>query len=229
MNPLRGLSFDADALARYVNVIEGPVLLVGHCYGGAVISQAALAVTRTTGLVFLAAFALDVGETCASLQEPFPSSLLVSTAVASPYDAPGATGGPDLLIKMEEFHQTMSADLPDDLAAVTAVSRRPLSIGAFTEPATVAGWKPLPSWCMVSEHDNVISPEAEQFMAKRTGAEAPYADGSHAAFIARPDVATALSPKGVAGALVPLPVPNFDQPRRRNHAHDRCLRQGRYF
>jgi hypothetical protein len=229
MNPLRRLSFVADAPARYINVIEASVLLVGHCYGGAVISQAVLAVSRTTGLGFPGRVRSRHGRKLRQSQEPFPSSLLVSTAVASPYDAPGATGGPDLLIKMEEFHQTMSADLPDDLAAVTAVSRRPLSIGAFTEPATVAGWKPLPSWCMVSEHDNVISPEAEQFMAKRTGAEAPYADGSHAAFIARPDVATALSPKGVAGALVPLPVPNFDQPRRRNHAHDRCLRQGRYF
>jgi pimeloyl-ACP methyl ester carboxylesterase len=199
MNPLRGLSFDADALARYVNVIEGPVLLVGHCYGGAVISQAALAVTRTTGLVFLAAFALDVGETCASLQEPFPSSLLVSTAVASPYDAPGATGGPDLFIKIEEFHQTMCADLPDDVAAVMAVSQRPLSVGAFTEPATVAGWKSLPSWYMVSEHDNVISPEAERFMAKRMGAEVANVDGSHVAFIALPEVATALILKGVAG------------------------------
>jgi pimeloyl-ACP methyl ester carboxylesterase len=199
MNPLRRLSFVADAPARYINVIEASVLLVGHCYGGAVISQAALTVTRTTGLVFLAAFALDVGETCASLQEPFPSSLLVSTAVASPYDAPGATGGPDLFIKIEEFHQTMCADLPDDLAAVMAVSQRPLSVGAFTEPATVAGWKSLPSWYMVCDRDNVISPEAERFMAKRMGAEVAYVDGSHVAFIARPDVATSLILKGVAG------------------------------
>jgi pimeloyl-ACP methyl ester carboxylesterase len=198
MNPLRGLSFDADALARYVNVIEGPVLLVGHSYGGAVISQAAPVLPRTTGLVFLAAFALDVGESCASLQEPFPPSLLASTVVTSSYDAPGATGGPDLFIKIEEFHQTLCGDLPDDLAAVMAVSQRPLSVGAFTEPATVAGWRSLPCWCMISEHDNVIRPEAERFMAKRMGAEVENVDSSHAAFIARPDVATALILKGVA-------------------------------
>jgi pimeloyl-ACP methyl ester carboxylesterase len=198
MNPLRGLSFDADALARYVNIIEGPVLLVGHCYGGAVISQAAPAIPRTTGLVFLSAFALDEGESCASLQEPFPSSLLVSTAEPSPYDAPGARGGPDLFIKIEEFHQTLCADLPDDLAAVMAVSQRPLSLRAFTEPATVAGWKSLPSWYMVSEHGNVIRPEAERFMAKRMAAEVETVDGSHAAFIARPEAATALILKGVA-------------------------------
>ena len=128
-----------------------------------------------------------------------PSSLLVSTTMASPYDAPGATGGPDLFIKIEEFNQTMCADLSKNLAAVMAVSQRPLSVGAFTEPATAAGWKSLPSWYMVSEHDNVISPEAERFMAKRMGAQVANVDGSHVAFIARPDVATALILKGVAG------------------------------
>jgi pimeloyl-ACP methyl ester carboxylesterase len=94
MNPLRGLAFDADAIARYTTSIQGPVLLVGHSYGGAVISQAAPVVKDVAGLVFLAAFALDAGESCASVQEPFPASLLASTSVPSPYDAPGAAGGP---------------------------------------------------------------------------------------------------------------------------------------
>ena len=93
MNPLRGLAFDADAIARYTTSIEGPVLLVGHSYGGAVISQAAPAVKDVAGLVFLSAFALDAGESCASVQEPFPASLLASTSVPSPYEAPGAAGG----------------------------------------------------------------------------------------------------------------------------------------
>jgi pimeloyl-ACP methyl ester carboxylesterase len=156
MNPLRGLAFDADAIARYMTSIEGPVLLVGHSYGGAVISHAALAVTDVAGLVFLSAFALDVGESCASLQEPFPPSLLASTSVPSPYDAPGAAGGPDLFIKIEEFHRTFCADLPADLAATMAVSQRPLSVAALTEKATVAGWKDLPSWYLVSAQDNAI-------------------------------------------------------------------------
>src|SRR4029077_18437138 len=83
MNPLRGLAFDADAIARYTTSIEGPVLLVGHSYGGAVISQAAPAVKEAMGLFFLSAFALAAGEGCASVQEPFPASLLASTSVAS--------------------------------------------------------------------------------------------------------------------------------------------------
>jgi pimeloyl-ACP methyl ester carboxylesterase len=123
MNPLRGLAFDADAIARYTTSIEGPVL-VGHSYGGTVISQAAPAVKDVARLVFLSAFALDAGESCASVQEPFPTSLLASTSVPSAYEAPGAAGGPDLFIKIEEFHRTFCADLPADLAATMAVSQR---------------------------------------------------------------------------------------------------------
>src|SRR5260370_10607059 len=83
MNPLRGLAFDADAIARYTTSIEGPVLLVGHSYGGAVISQAAPAVTDLAGVVFLSAFALDAGEGCASVRETFPASVLSSPFVPS--------------------------------------------------------------------------------------------------------------------------------------------------
>jgi len=200
MNPLRGLAFDADAIARYTTSIEGPVLLVGHSYGGAVISQAAAAVEGVAGLVFLSAFALDAGESCASIQEPFPASLLASTSVPSPYEAPGAAGGPDLFIKIEEFHRTFCADLPADLAATMAVSQRPLSLAALTEKATVAGWKALPSWYLVSAQDNAIAPDAERFMARRAKAVAETVDGSHAAFIAQPDVAARLILEAVAAA-----------------------------
>src|SRR6202035_2992150 len=130
MNPLRGLAFDADAIARFTTSIEGPILLAGHSYGGAVISQAASAVKDATGLVYLSAFALDEGESCASLLGQFPPSLLASTSIPSPYDAPGAARGPDLFIKIADFHRTFCADLPDDLAATMAVSQRPLSSAA---------------------------------------------------------------------------------------------------
>jgi hypothetical protein len=92
-----------------------------------------------TGLVFLSAFALDLGESCASVTERFPPALLADTNVVSPYDARGATGGPDLFIKISEFHRTFCADLPEDLAAIMAVSQRPLRVAAFTETATAAG------------------------------------------------------------------------------------------
>jgi pimeloyl-ACP methyl ester carboxylesterase len=191
-NPLRGLASDADAISRYVSSIEGPIVLVGHSYGGAVISQAAPGMPNVKGLVFLSAFALDSGESCASVQEPFPASLGATTSVPTSYDAPGAAGGPDLFIRIPDFHETFCADLPTDVAGPMAVSQRPLSAAAISEPATVVGWKDLPTWYMVSEHDNAIPPEAERFMAKRMDAVTESIDGSHAAFIAHPDVAAGL-------------------------------------
>ena len=199
-NPLRGLASDADAISRYVSSIDGPIVLVGHSYGGAVISQAAPGMPDVKGLVFLSAFALDSGESCASVQEPFPASLGATTSVPTSYDAPGAAGGPDLFIRIPDFHETFCADLPTEVAGPMAVSQRPLSAAAITEPATVVGWKDLPTWYMVSEHDNAIPPEAERFMAKRMDAVTESIDGSHAAFIAYPDVAAGLILQAVSAA-----------------------------
>jgi pimeloyl-ACP methyl ester carboxylesterase len=198
MNPLRGLASDADALARYTTTIDGPLVLVGHSYGGAVISQAAAAVKDARALVFLSAFALDEGESCASVMEPFPPSMLASTNIPSPYDAPGAVGGPDLFIKIDQFHETFCADLPDDIAGPMAVSQRPLAAAAFTESATVVGWRDLPSWYLVSEHDNAIPPDCERMMAKRMNASTERVDGSHVAFISHPDVAAGLVLKALS-------------------------------
>jgi pimeloyl-ACP methyl ester carboxylesterase len=198
MNPLRGLASDADALARYTTTIDGPIVLVGHSYGGAVISEAAPAVKDARALVFLSAFALDEGESCASVMEPFPPSLLASTNIPSPYDAPGAAGGPDLFIKIDTFHETFCADLPDDIAGPMAVSQRPLAAAAFTEGATLVGWRDLPTWYLVSEHDNAIPPDCERKMAKRMNATTETVDGSHVAFISHPDVAAGLIDSALA-------------------------------
>jgi pimeloyl-ACP methyl ester carboxylesterase len=193
MNPLRSLAFDADAIARYATTITGPIVLVGHSYGGAVVSQAAPLLDDVIALVFLSAFALDQGESCASIQEPFPAPMLASAIVPSPYDAPGAPGGPDLFIKISEFHQAFCADLPASVAAAMAVSQRPLSAAALAETATVAGWKNLPSWYLVSERDNAIQPDCQRYMARRMNADVEsVSKGSHAAFIARPDITASL-------------------------------------
>ena len=185
-NPLRGLAFDAAALSVFVSAINGPVVLVGHSYGGAVITQASAGLDNVTGLVYLAAFGLDEGESCATLQQPFPPSLLASTSYPTSYDAPGAPHGPDLYINKKQFRETFCADVPVDVAEVMFATQRPLSLAALTENATAAGWKSKPSWYLVSEHDNAISPDAERFMAERMGATTKSIAGSHTAFIAQP-------------------------------------------
>jgi pimeloyl-ACP methyl ester carboxylesterase len=124
--------------------------------------------------------------------------MLASTNIPSPYDAPGAVGGPDLFIKIDEFHDTFCADLPDDLAGPMAVSQRPLAAAAFTESATVVGWRDLPTWYLVSEHDNAIPPDCERMMAKRMNANTETIDGSHVAFISHPDIAAGLIHKALS-------------------------------
>lgn len=197
-NPLRGLASDSAAVAEAVRAIEGPALLVGHSYGGAVISQAAAALDNVAGLVYLAAFGLDVGESCASVQEPFPPSLLANTSYPTGYDAPGAAGGPDLYIDKDRFRETFCADVPVDAAEVMFATQRPLSLAALTEEATAAGWKDKPCWYLVSEHDNAIPPDAERFMAERMGAVTEAIAGSHTAFIAQPVAAA----RFIAQALI---------------------------
>jgi pimeloyl-ACP methyl ester carboxylesterase len=185
-NPLRGLASDAKSIATRVKAIDGPVVLVGHSYAGAVIGQASAELANVKALVFLAGLSLDVGESCASVQEPFPPSLVVTTSYLTDYDAPGAAGGPDLYIYRDKFRETLCADVPVDLADVMSIIQRPLSGAALREEATAAGWKTIPSWYLISEQDNGVSPECEKFMAERMNATTESIDGSHAAFIAQP-------------------------------------------
>jgi pimeloyl-ACP methyl ester carboxylesterase len=196
-NPLRSLSSDAATVAAFVKAIEGPVLLVGHSYGGAVITQAGAGLDNVSTLVYLAAFGLDVGESCASVQEPFPPSMLASTAAPTGYEAPGAAGGPDLFIRKDAFRETFCADVPVDLADVMWATQRPLSLAALTENATSAGWKDKRSFYLVSQYDNSIPPDAERFMAKRMDAVTEEIAGSHTAFVAQPAAVAAFIRKAI--------------------------------
>ncbi|MEU6657607.1 alpha/beta hydrolase [Streptomyces sp. NPDC046821] len=185
-NPLRGLASDAAAVAEVVRATEGPVLLVGHSYGGAVISHVSAAVDNVVGLVYLAAFGLDVGESCVSVQEPFRTPLLATTSTPTKYDAPGAAGGPDLYISRDGFRETFCADVPVGTAEVMFVAQRPVALDALLAKATDAGWKDKPCWYLLSEDDNAIAAEAQAFMAERMGATVLSMAGSHTTFIARP-------------------------------------------
>jgi pimeloyl-ACP methyl ester carboxylesterase len=197
-NPLRSLAGDAVTVGAVVSAIEGPVVLIGHSYGGAVITQASAHASNVVGLVYLAGFSPDAGESCASVQAPFPDSMLATTVVPTSYDAVGAAGGPDLYISEDGFRETFCADSPAELARTMYATQRPLAAAAFTENATAAGWKTIPSWYQLSRHDNAISPRAQEFMAERMNSVIEEIDGSHTAFIARPERTVAFIKKALA-------------------------------
>ncbi len=197
-NPLRSLSIDADTVRAFVAEIEGDVVLVGHSYGGAVITQASASLPNVKALVYLAAFGIDVGEDCLSVQGKYAPSKLATTARPSSYDSIGSPGGPELHIDYASFHDTFCADLPADVAAVMAATQRPVAAASLSEPATAAGWKTIPSWYLVCEGDNAINPELEKFFAERMGATTGTSSGSHVAFIAQPEQSTELIKKAVA-------------------------------
>lgn len=197
-NPLRGLAFDADAVRAFIAAIDGPVVLVGHSYGGAVITQAATDLDNVKALVYLAAFALDEGESAGSVQAPYAEPLLASTARPSSYPASaGAADGPDLFISIDGFRDTFCADVPVDVATVLAATQRPVAAATLGEACTGAAWKTLPSWYLVSAHDNAINPDTERFMADRIGATTETINGSHTAFIAQPVAAATFIRKAV--------------------------------
>jgi pimeloyl-ACP methyl ester carboxylesterase len=182
-NPLRTLSGDAAAIGAVVGAIDGPVLLVGHSYGGAVITQASASLPNVVGLVYLAAFGLDVGESCASAQEGFPPSLLSTSLAPSPYQAPGTPGGPDFLVQKEPFQEVFCGDSSKRDAEILYATQRALSGAAYTENATAAGWSTIPSWYLVSEEDNSIPPAMQHHHAERMKATTQTIKGSHTAFI----------------------------------------------
>jgi pimeloyl-ACP methyl ester carboxylesterase len=164
----RSLSGDSAYIKSFVEQIDGPVLLAGHSYGGAVITVAGVA-ENVVGLVYVAGYALDEGESLGQLQGGFPDSDLAANLVYAPYPIEGAEPGTDVSVKIDAFPAVFAAGVPIEAAQVLAVSQRPLSAIAFGEPASVAAWKTKPSWGIVSSADHTINPEVERFGYQRAG------------------------------------------------------------
>ncbi|MBM2619724.1 alpha/beta hydrolase [Actinoplanes sp. LDG1-06] len=184
-NPLRGLSSDAEQVGALLDSIEGPVVLVGHSYGGAVISSAASGRPGVRALVYLAAFVPDAGESAQSLVEKFPGSTVGESL--KPVPLPG--GQVDLYIDPRVFHAHFAADVPAEEAALFAITQRPASGVALGEPASVPpAWQTIPSWNLISGADLIIPPAAQEFMAKRSAATVEVVEGaSHLVFVSHPD------------------------------------------
>jgi pimeloyl-ACP methyl ester carboxylesterase len=184
-NPLRGLAADAAAVSDVVAAIDGPVLLVGHSYGGSVISNVDADAGQVVGLVYVCAFAPEPGESCLDLSSRFPGSTLGEAL----RPIPRRDGTTDLAIVPERFHDQFCADLPAGQAARMAVGQRPVTQEALQEPAGLRPlWREHPSWFLIGAEDRNIPADAQRFMAQRAGARdtVELAGASHAAAVSQP-------------------------------------------
>jgi pimeloyl-ACP methyl ester carboxylesterase len=176
--PLTSLSEDIAVTKRLLSELSGPTVLVGHSYGGAVVTGAAESVSHVKALVYVTAFGLDEGESLESLSQQGPPS--PGSAAIRP-DASGY-----LWINRDKFHESFAADATADEAFVMAAVQRPLSIASFTEKEGKVAWKQIPSWYLVCTNDQMIPPPAQQFLAKRMQATERTVPSSHAPFMAHP-------------------------------------------
>ncbi|MEU0402457.1 alpha/beta hydrolase [Streptomyces sp. NPDC006197] len=195
--PNRGLVDDAAYIASVIRAIDGPVILVGHSYGGAVITLAGTE-DNVRALVYLAGYALEEGESLGELQGRFPDSGLADALVYTPFPGAGpAEPGTDVSVEAEKFPALFAADIAPELAAVLAVSQRPLAARAFAEAAPVAAWKTKPSWGLVATSDRTINPDVERYGYQRAGMTTVEVDSSHLVMLARPEAVAALIQEAV--------------------------------
>ena len=188
-NPLRGPASDGAYVASVMRTISGPIVLVGHSYGGAVITVAGNRVPNVKALVYLDALALEEGESNFDIAERFPSKILPALR-PRPFPQADGTEGTDFYIDPASFRSVFAADLPARLVARMAAAQRPISLAAGEEKITNPAWKTIPSWYVVGRQDQIFTAEAQRFMAKRAGSQVTEINSSHAGFISRPGKVT---------------------------------------
>jgi len=181
-NPLTSLPDDVTTTKRVIDAQKGPVVVVGHSYGGAVITGAAAGNSNVKGLVYIAAFAPEPGELLSAPGEKFAAPPLSSALV------PDAAGF--LYIDRAKFHDVFCKDLSEADARVLAVTQKPLNKSVFGASVANAAWKTIPSWYIVSSQDQAINPELERFYAKRMGVKTTELKSSHVSFMSHPKEVT---------------------------------------
>jgi pimeloyl-ACP methyl ester carboxylesterase len=185
-NPLRGVKPDSEYLKSVLSSISGPIVLVGHSYGGYMTTDAATGDPNVKALVYIAAFAPEEGETLSEVLARNPGSEVGGanlTLRAYP-------GGTDVYINPDDFQRVFCADLPARKAALMAAEQRPIAAAALAEPSSAPAW--IPSWYMVASQDHAIPPATERFMANRAHAVTVEVSSSHVAMISHPEATTKL-------------------------------------
>ena len=198
-NPLQGLDYDSATLADYLHTITGPVILVGHSYGGAVITNAATGNPNVKALVYVDAFIPAKGETLLQLINAQPGSCLAANPadVFTPVSYPGAPAGDeDLYLRTAPdaaypgFAQCFANGLPASQAALLAATQRPLTFSAASAPSGTPAWQTIPSWSVVGTADHAIPPAEQLFMSERAGAHITEVDAGHLSLLSDPGAVT---------------------------------------
>jgi len=190
-NPTLSLEDDAAATRRIIDAQDGPVVLVGHSYGGAVITEAGTH-PNVAALVYICAFAPDKNESVNTLIAGFPPG------GPQPPILPPRDGF--LFLDRDKFHASFAADVPADLAAFMADSQVPWGVNALGGPITDPAWRTRPSWYLVTTEDRMIPPSAQHAMASRTGATLSEAAASHSVFLSQPEAVATVIAQAAAGA-----------------------------
>jgi pimeloyl-ACP methyl ester carboxylesterase len=199
VNPLRGLTIDSAYIASVFAQISGPVLAVGHSYGGAVISNAATNAANVVGLVYVAAFATDEGEVLLEVEGGSKDSVLGTVLVPLQYPTGNGTEtATEFAIDPDGFRDAFAGDLPPKQTAVMAATQRPAAELAFTEASGPPAWKKLPSWTVVATGDKAAGADVIRSMAQRAGAQITEVEGSHVIMISQPQAVTEVILKAIA-------------------------------
>ena len=191
-NPLRGLLGDATYLADFLRSLTGPTVLVGHSYGGAVISNAATGNDQVKALVYFNGWMPDDGESIQQLLEKFEGSLVGPAIRPVPFTSADGSEGQDLYLDPEAFHAAFAADVDRATSDVMAATQRPWNGAAFGAPSGPPAWKTLPSWYLLGTEDKAIPPATQRFMAERANATIEEVPASHASMVSQPEAATRL-------------------------------------
>jgi len=193
-NPLRGLTYDSEYIASVLKQIKGPVILAGHSYGGAVITNAAVGDPNVKALVYIAAWALGKGQSLASLSAtPIAACTPPVPTIATTYPEAGGGTGTELTINPAKYSYTfLDNELPQYEAEAMDAEQRPLSLDAVTEKSGTPAWKTIPSWYMVATGDHAICPNLERFMAAQAHAHTVQVSGPHLIMVTNPAAVTSL-------------------------------------